>query len=216
MAFSLKTLDGFQITPNGDSMDGIFHHLTTNKLDPITNYILRISSSSLHVGNQNSLNDLIYYNTKSYVQTNSIVDSYIEILFLSDFRMYFTNYSLVGAQSFQFTKEWEVQGLVSYNKWEKISYQESGRFCESTNGDCGNNNVVTFPIESPTIVSGIKFISKVGSVENAHYFLTRGIEVFGTILFFNTNFNKHKILTCFHSIYFNKIYPFVSCLIFCF
>ena len=210
MVFNIESLNGFSISPDGDTMDGIFNYFTKNNLNPFTQYILRISSSSLNAGNQKSLEELIVYNYNSYVQTDSKTDSYIEVLFLSNFRVLLTNYSLVGYRSKQFSKEWEVQGLVSYNNWKTISYQQSGKFCESTNRDCGNNNIVTFPISNPTIVSGFKFISKVGSTGNAHYFLTRGIEIFGTILF--SDCLLHNDITSNHNSFKNTFRFFVSIL----
>ena len=108
MPFSVETLEGYQISPDGDSMEGIFNYLKINNFNPFTNNILRIGSSSLNNGNQKSLEELIIYNYNSYVQTDSNTDAYIEILFLSNFRVIVTNYSLVGYRSKQFTKEWSV------------------------------------------------------------------------------------------------------------
>ena len=75
MPFSVETLEGYQISPDGDSMEGIFNYLKINNFNPFTNNILRIGSSSLNNGNQKSLEELIIYNYNSYVQTSLFDDS---------------------------------------------------------------------------------------------------------------------------------------------
>jgi hypothetical protein len=162
--------------PSNDNMSGIITEIRRSHPEMLNRNIIASSSVISHgnIGSVLSFNGLC--------QTGDLYGAYIKLDFYGCY-IKLSHYSLRGYVGYQFSKSWNVTGITAHGNEVLIGMNTSTEhgFCEPSNWDCPNYDPKLYSVikNDYTFVS-LKWSITKGSLTPYHYFLTSGIELFGT------------------------------------